>query len=166
MSSQFRCTHCQWNFDQVFCGGYSKEYPGPLDYQHYIEKQLEYCNSKPLHISCANRLREKNISLRQKNPEIETLINAFTVVDGQEDVFSLRPNEDVEESEDDLEDEGESEGEESEEEAVEDETEDDYTDNDEDYEPEEDGSQVNLTSKLPLKKDHLEISTAQFLRKR
>ena len=104
-----------------------------------------------------------------------TLINAFTVVDGQDDVFSLRtpavnrhhyerqdemdpdyqPEEDEEESEEDPEDEGEPEDEESEEEAVEDETEDDYTDNDEDYEPEEEGSQVNLS--LPLKKRPLRV---------
>ena len=105
-----------------------------------------------------------------------TLINAFTVVDGQDDVFSLRtpalnrhhyekqeemdpdyqPEEDDEESEEDPDDEGEPEDEESEEEAVEDETEDDYTDNDEDYEPEEEeGSQVN--SSLPLKKRPLRV---------
>ena len=85
---------------------------------------------------------------------METLINALTVVDGQEDVFSLRPNEDAEESDDDHEDEGDTEDEESENGAKEDETEDDYTDNDDEYEPEEDSKVISTTTLLPLKKRH------------
>jgi len=94
MSSEIKfdsnCSNCQWNFDKVFCGEYSKTFPGPLDYPHYIHQQLIYSHGKALHATCARRLREKYSFLKRRNPDLEPLIQSYTILPSNEDVFCLR----------------------------------------------------------------------------
>ena len=92
-SIQPRCALCQWNFDKVFRREYLVEYPGPLNYLHYLEKQLKYCDTKHLHARCAKVLMERERTVRKYNPGMPLRLTQFSVV-SMDNFFSLRTPQD------------------------------------------------------------------------
>jgi len=83
-----RCSNCVWTYKKLYC---SKKYGKPRDNRTELtKKQLHFCQRNNfLHAKCAENLREKQLYLQRIDIRFQPILENFTVIENDEDIFSL-----------------------------------------------------------------------------